>query len=529
MEEEKISLLMKNWAIDVDVLDKDSQKARWNKPSIYKLPAPTTGGTNDNNKKSAAYLPYTVSFGPYHHHKGDHLKKMEPHKHRVLGHFIRRYNINLQTLVDSLTATSCRWRQADHVDEASDSIALPSHVQKEVLPVLQHLMDSYDSLDDEWLHAHDGFLKLMILDGCFMLEILQWSSVSGLVTAATSLAGSVDDYLYADNDPIFSHHGKLYVMSYIRRDMLMLENQLPMLLLKTLLGAVLPTQQKEDIEEHLNMITSNFCRGNSIYKRRNMGSCLHVLDLYMKSLLSNNLPEDPPAGFLSPHKNKNSGDHYGYSSSKAKGPATIFGHMTSADQKNSTAGGDDTGEDIIRSAMNLHDSGIKFQKSTDNLTDIWFEGHILKLPVMVIDDITESTLLNLMAFERFHVGAGNEITSYVCFMDNIIDSSDDVKILRSAGVLHNAIGSDKAVAKLFNEMTKDVTPDPESRLEKIVQKQLDEYCRSKWHEWRANLSHTYFKNPWALLSLLAAVLLLALTICQTFYTIYPYYKPRGGK
>ncbi|MCL7027180.1 hypothetical protein MKW94_012510 [Papaver nudicaule] len=510
MEEDKISLLVNHWEIDVDVSNRD-WKAQWNKPCIYKLPAPTiTGG--GGSFQSAAYLPSTVSFGPYHHGKGDHLKKMDPHKHRVLGHFLRRYNnIPLQKLVDSLTTTSCRRQQVDPVDEAIDPKALHVHTQKEVSPVLQHLMDAYDSLEEKWLRDTDGFLRLMVLDGCFMLEILQWSWVSGdhkaLSSGSAALTGSVDDYSYADNDPIFSRHGKLYVMSLIRRDMLMLENQLPMLLLKTLLGAVLPTESKERIEEHLNTIILNFCRGIT---KRNMGPCLHVLDLYRKSLLSNNLPKDSP----SPVHNK------------AKGPATIFGHTTSTDQKNSTNGGS---EDIIRSAMNLHESGIKFEKSTEtcNLNDIWFKGHTLRLPVVVIDDTTESTLLNLMAFERFHVGTGNEITSYVCFMDNIIDSSDDVKILRSSGVLHNSIGSNKAVAKLFNDMTKDVTPDPESRLEKIVQKQLDEYCRSQWNEWRANLSHTYFKNPWALLSLLAAVLLLALTITQTFYAIYPYYKPRG--
>ncbi|MCL7027179.1 hypothetical protein MKW94_012509 [Papaver nudicaule] len=516
-EEDEVSLLMNNWAIDVDVLNR-GWKAQWNKPCIYKLPAPTTGGGSfqyaDTNKKSAAYLPSV---------KGDHLTKMDPHKHRVLGHFLRRYNnIPLQKLVDSLTTTSCRWQQVDPADGAMDPKALPVHIQKEVSPVLQHLMDAYDSLEDKWLRDTDGFLRLMILDGCFMLEILQWSSSvsddrKALSSGSAALTGSVDDYSYADNDPIFSRHGKLYVMSHIRRDMLMLENQLPMLLLKTLLGAVLPSESKERIEEHLNTIILNFCRGIT---KRNMGPCLHVLDLYRKSLLSNNLPKDSP----SPVQNKNESERC--VRSKAKGPATIFGHTTSTDQKNSNAGGS---EDIIRSAMNLHESGIKFKKSNEScqLTDIWFKGHVLKLPLMVIDDTTESTLLNLMAFERFHVGTGNEITSYVCFMDNIIDSSDDVKILRSSGVLHNSIGSNKAVAKLFNEMTKDVTPDPESRLEKIVQKQLDEYCRSQWHEWRANLSHTYFKNPWAVLSLLAAVLLLALTITQTFYTIYPYYKPRG--
>ncbi|RZC91707.1 hypothetical protein C5167_027762 [Papaver somniferum] len=528
MEEDRVSLLMEDWAVNVDVLDKDLQKAQWNKPSIYKLPATTTGGSNDNNKKSAAYFPHTVSFGPYHHDKGDHLKKMDPHKRRVLGHFLQRYKITLQKLVDSLTTTNYRWQQVDHTDNVSDPKELPIDIQKEVLPVLQHLMDAYDSLDDKWLHDHDGFLKLMILDGCFMLEILQWSSVndehkaleSGSIseatasvvrrnkrkTTASALTGSVDDYCYADNDPIFSLHGKLYFMSYIRRDMLMLENQLPMLLLKTLLGAALPTEPKEAIEKHLNTIILNFCGGNSEYENQNMSPCLHVLDLNRKSLLqSKNLPER-----LCKTKN----------CSKVKDRTFIFGHRKCTAQKNRTA--------AQRSVTNLHESGIKFEESTSNFhpTEIWVEGHTLKLPVVDIDDTIESKLLNLMAFERIHVGVGNDITSYVYFMDSIIDSADDVKILRTSGVLINSIGSDKAVAKLFNELSKDVTPDPENMLEKIVLKELDDHCKNQWNEWRATLSHTYFKSPWAFLSLLAAVLLLALTISQTFYAIYGYYKPR---
>jgi hypothetical protein len=58
----------------------------------------------------------------------------------------------------------------------------------------------------------------MILDGCFMLEILRGSTID-----------------YASNDPIFSKHGKiLYIMPLIKRDMLMLENQLPMRVLDEL-------------------------------------------------------------------------------------------------------------------------------------------------------------------------------------------------------------------------------------------------------------------------------------------------------
>ena len=68
----------------------------------------------------------------------------------------------------------------------------------------------------------DIFLQLMILDGCFMLEILR------------NAAHVLDDY--APNDPIFSDHGRLHVVPYIKRDMLMLENQLPMLVLEKLVA-----------------------------------------------------------------------------------------------------------------------------------------------------------------------------------------------------------------------------------------------------------------------------------------------------
>ena len=40
-----------------------------------------------------------------------------------------------------------------------------------------------------------------------------------------------DDNYYSDDDPIFSRHGEFYVMPFIRADILMLENQLPMSLL----------------------------------------------------------------------------------------------------------------------------------------------------------------------------------------------------------------------------------------------------------------------------------------------------------
>lgn len=241
-------------------------------------------------------------------------------------------------------------------------------------------------------------------------------------------------------------------------------------------------------EEFVNKIILKFCSPNTPVSC--IGSGLHVLDVYRKSLLL----EIPGRRQRKRHLKPRSSRH-------------------------------EDGDDIIRSAMELNEAGIRFKKSkTVSLKDISFRGGVLKLPAVIVDDATESMFLNLIAFERFHVGAGNEVTSYIFFMDNIIDNEKDVALLHSRGIIQNALGSDKAVAKLFNSLSKDITLDPDSSLDEL-QKRVSRYCKKAWNEWRANLIHTYFRNPWAILSLISVIFLFALTIVQTIYTVYPYWFP----
>jgi hypothetical protein len=179
--------------------------------------------------------------------------------------------------------------------------------------------------------------------------------------------------------------------------------------------------------------------------------------------------------------------------------------------------------DIIRSAVELYEAGIRFRKTnSDSLHNIRFRGGVLSLPAVSVDDSTEYMFLNLMAFERLHVGAGNDVTAYVFFMDNIIDSAKDVALLSTSGI-ENAVGSDKAVAQLFNSISKDVVLEPQSSLD-AVQREVNAYCGKPWNLWRANLIHTYFRSPWAFMSLAAAVFLLVMTIMQTVYTVLPFYQ-----
>ncbi|KAL3719683.1 hypothetical protein ACJRO7_004631 [Eucalyptus globulus] len=182
-----------NWIVQVNESLKcmpANEQQYWKKRSIYRVPACVT----DLNRK--AFQPQAVSFGPYHHGKA-HLRTMEDHKHHALLHFLRRSGKPLDPFLKSLRE------------------------------VARDLEESYDTLDLEWKEGGgDGeanrFLKVMITDGCFMLEILR---------SATQV---VDDY--EPDDPILYTHRMLSIMPYIWPDMLMLENQLPMLVLDRLVA-----------------------------------------------------------------------------------------------------------------------------------------------------------------------------------------------------------------------------------------------------------------------------------------------------
>lgn len=73
----------------------------------------------------------------------------------------------------------------------------------------------------------------------------------------------------------------------------------------------------------------------------------------------------------------------------------------------------------------------------------------MRLPHIVVVDLTVPVFLNLTAFEMFHAVLGNEVTWYICFMDNIIVTTLEVSLLQWHGIILNAVGSDKTAAKLF--------------------------------------------------------------------------------
>ncbi|MED6149683.1 hypothetical protein PIB30_064844, partial [Stylosanthes scabra] len=124
-----------------------------------------------------------------------------------------------------------------------------------------------------------------------------------------------------------------------------------------------------------------------------------------------------------------------------------------------------------------------------------------------------------------HLDCSNDITSYVIFMDNLINSPADVGYLHYCGIIEHWLGSDAEVADMFNRLCQDVAIDNDNNYLSALSKEVHEYYKKRWNTWCATLRH----NHLAITSLLAGVVLLLLTFAQTFYTIHAYYRPPHTK
>ncbi|GAB2279625.1 hypothetical protein Dimus_014269 [Dionaea muscipula] len=188
----------------------------------------------------------------------------------------------------------------------------------------------------------------------------------------------------------------------------------------------------------------------------------------------------------------------------------------------------------IHCVIDLKNAGVVFKKRKMHrgFWDIKFKRRngVLEIPRISIDGGTKSLFFNLIAFEQCHIGEKTDhiITSYVIFMDNLINLAEDVSHLLSCGIIEHCLGSDAEVAELFNGLGRGVDFDINDRSLLQVCEEVNNYSKHKVNAWKADLRNKYFNNPWAIISLVAAVILLLLTFTQTFYGVYAYYRPPGS-
>ncbi|XP_065850871.1 uncharacterized protein [Euphorbia lathyris] len=193
---------------------------------------------------------------------------------------------------------------------------------------------------------------------------------------------------------------------------------------------------------------------------------------------------------------------------------------------NSSSANKGKGWYCYRSAKELRNVGIHFKPSkTSNFTDVKYSSYFLygylSLPPIVIDDLSKSLLLNLVAYESCSSTTNNafQISSYIVFMDSLIDEPEDVKELRSKGILLNSLGSDQEVSDLFNQISKFLVLHPNAFSE--VRRGIDERYQNKIKKWMAEWLNDHFNSPWTILAFGGATFALVLTAIQTYVSVFP--------
>ncbi|KAJ8766485.1 hypothetical protein K2173_022544 [Erythroxylum novogranatense] len=372
-----------------------------------------------------AYVPAKVSIGPYHHGK-EQFKFMEEHKWRYVYALLSR-RPNLETVLD-------------------DCVAALKQLEGRAV----------SCYSEKTNFTSDEFLKIMLIDGCFLIELFMKYSMKSLRRR---------------NDIIFSTAGMLFDL---RCDFILLENQIPLFVLLRLFQLVpIPKQCTFSLPELAFRYFKNMIPGDQNFHREKFNEeGHHLLDLIGHCLL----PKYPKL----PKKLAES-------------------------------------ERQLHSATELRRNGIKFKRSwTENLLDIRFGKNVLEIPPIILHQYTESLFRNLIQLEHCSRDNVQHITSYAFLMKSLIRNEKDVKLLEKRDILINYDAAEKEVPKFFDRICQEVTLN-ESYYDGLFE-HVYGYGRGT-RSWSKRLKRSYQRNPMLRLVLIIAILALLLTVIGTLFSV----------
>lgn len=178
-------------------------------------------------------------------------------------------------------------------------------------------------------------------------------------------------------------------------------------------------------------------------------------------------------------------------------------------------------EIMIPSVTELTKAGVKFLPTKGDLKTIAFDVKTatLHLPTVSLDVNTEVLLRNLVAYETSVESGPMVFTRYTELINGIIDTEDDVKLLRQKGIILNRMKNDEEVAKLWNGMSRSVRLTKVAFIDKVLV-DVNKFYNTRWSVKSRQFLKTYVFGSWQILTLLAAALLLFLTCVQAFCSVY---------
>ncbi|GLJ35904.1 hypothetical protein SUGI_0720390 [Cryptomeria japonica] len=486
--------------------------------------------------KPEAYTPQCVSIGPYHHWRSE-LNEMERYKLAAARAFQKRID--------------------GHRFES---------IVKEVRNYERRIRSCYHKYLE---YNGEALAWLMALDACFALECLQFL---GKRTYQDSSEGTqVPKCL----DPF----GRSATHNAIMRDLTMLENQLPLFLLQKLMEIQLGS--KDMAEERLCILVRLACIEFSPFlfnvpdsSRLRITERSHILEaLYFSLFISpwkcdligkGDGEEQRPSLDRKRVAQEHSSLWKAFSSLDIgpirefrkrvlrqrviqfliklplrllsvlgklpvlrlfKEPLTSLFGSNEAEKEGERSSSVETpptrDELAVPCVADLSSAGVKFLPTDGDLTTIRFDqaSATLYLPKMRLDSNTEVIIRNLVAFEASVVPSDLSFIRYADFMNGIIDTDEDVRVLRESGIIYNHLENDGKVASLWNGMGKCVKLSKNKCLDKVIA-DMNRYYKRTWSVAVVEYMKKYIFGSWPCLSLLAAIILLLLTCLEAFCSIY---------
>ncbi|KAJ4970015.1 hypothetical protein NE237_003114 [Protea cynaroides] len=391
--------------------------------SIYKLQrVPTTLREIEKNK--GCYDPIVVSIGPF-HHRLPKLQPVEKLKTTIAQKFIsgrdtRKFYYNFTEVC--LNARGC------------------------------YAESSTEALEDK------EFVRMMFLDGCFLLHFID-----------CTVKGRLQDMKMKDDQ-----------IAFVLRDLFLLENQLPFLVLQELMKFRF-TEGKQLILKFIGRLAGTNSSSQEYHQPPHL---LHLLWYEYVGAIP------PPRMWTFKQKDEH------------------FFHP-------------------FRSIQDLRAAGIMCKKSTTScLRSISFVSHCihgeLLLPAILVDQSTKTMFLNLVAYEASPDASSDfAITSYICLLESLIAKPDDVKELRSRNIIFNFLGNDQEVADVFHDLATNLVPNPSQYREaKLL---IEKHCRRKMNCVPVMFYKLYksFRGQWTLFVYITTLLVIVIFIIQTYFVIFP--------
>ncbi|GAY65564.1 transmembrane protein [Citrus sinensis] len=381
-----------------------------------------------------AYIPRAFSFGPF-HWKDEQLKLTQTMKWKCMQDLLRRSR-----------DPHLKWR------EIVDAVA----------PLKDHARLCYAGSID--LDDHE-FIEVLVLDGCFIIELFRKDS--GI-------------FPKQPDDPTFAMS---CFLEYLNHDLILLENQIPWLVLERLFSLTKASDSEREslitltLEYFANIFSSR--KPETKPEQFEVRNIKHILDLLRHSLV---LPLEK-----------------GYKCSYRQG-----------------------GWENCPSVMKMQQSGIKLQRvNSASILDIKFRSNgALEMPPLIIHKTTETLFRNLISFEQCCPNYEPIVTSYANLMASVIHNKEDVELLSEYLLIENCLNPGD-VTHFFKILYNDAHLT--NFYYQALLQEVKMYCGHWSSRLRYEYMHRYCGSPWAVVSQVVGTILLILTFLQTLFSS-PYFK-----